>query len=113
MLERLNLKLPEDEPSTVDVNMSLGRSRELIKQGSACLAEKSLVYLAHKARLAHGVEHMMMMGFLIDEVYGPQGDDIVKILMGFSSSLLTNMAGNAFDASAYMVAMIVQSVILG
>ena len=113
MLERLNLKLPEDDPSTVDVNMSLGRARELIKNGSACLPEKSLVYLAHKARLAHGVEHLMMMGALVDDMFGPQGDDIVKVLMEFSSSLLKNLAGNAFDASTYMVAMTVMSVILG
>ena len=113
MPERLNLNLPEDEPSTVDVNMSLGRSRELIKNASACLTEKSLVYLAHRARLAHGVEHMMLMGFLVDEIMGPQGADVVRALMGFSSTFLKNMAGNAFDSSEYMVAMAVMSVILG
>eukprot|EP00959_Pyramimonas_sp_CCMP1952_P143124 2996384-Pyramimonas_sp.AAC.1 len=67
--------------------MSFGRSRELIKHGSACLTEKSLVYLAHMGRLAHGVEHLMMMGSLVGELLGPQprASEVAGRMMEFSS----------------------------
>ena len=114
VLENLNIKLPESDPSTIDVNPSLGRCRSIYKNSCQCLTSTSIVYLPHRARRAHGVEHLRLMGFLIDEL-----DDCTKsattreALQAFDSQTLKNLAGNAFDSSSYSAAFLILLMILG
>ena len=107
LLEHFGIGLPEKHPCTVDLNPSLGRTRAVLYNNKApCLSVGSRLYLGHRARYACGVEHMRLMGFMIDNFD-------VEILTNFNSDFLRDLAGNAFDAASYMAASTTMWVTLG
>lgn len=103
LLERYNLRLPEETPGVLDVNPSIGFAAGGVATNSApCLCSTSMLYLTHRGRLAHGVEHLRMVGFFAD----------ADKLAAFPSTLLKDLAGNAFDGASYMATFCVTYAIL-
>ena len=66
----------------------------MIVNGASCLSSSSSIYLCHKGRMAVGIEHLRMVGFFAS----------TAALKEFSSSLLKDLAGNAFDGGCYLAA---------
>ena len=66
LLEKHNVKLPEESPSMMDVNPSIGYSAALTHNGCSCLSSTSTFYIAHRGRCALGVEHLRLMNFYAD-----------------------------------------------
>jgi site-specific DNA-cytosine methylase len=95
LLEAHRVKLPEPEPSTLDLNPSIGYSAAgLSIDRVSCLSSTSAVYLAHRGRMAVGIEHLRFVGFFAE----------TATLRQFGGSLLKDLAGNAFDGASYLAA---------
>ena len=88
------MKLPDQSPSMMDVNPSIGYSAALTQNGCSCLCSTSTFYIAHRGRCALGVEHLRLICFYAD----------LDILKQFPPQLLKDLAGNAFDAASYAAA---------
>ena len=87
----------EGKPCTIDLNPSMGYNNCLVTNGTSCLTGTTLLYLAHRGRCALGMEHLRVVGFFADPHATKQ----------FPSSLLKDLAGNAFDGGSYLAASIV------
>ena len=99
-------RLSENTLRTLEVSQSLGRSAGVVRVPAAvdeqaggapkllqlgCVTPRARWWLTSENRLNHGMEALNMMGIH----YGPQHDDL---LMQFGSTLLSDLAGNAFHS---------------
>ena len=86
-------------PDKQQVVMNLSQSDVSIGDGNfPCVTPQGRFWLAWRARLAEGVETMRCQGLFVD----------VGVCDKFSSSLLHNLAGNAFSATCCQKAIMVK-----
>ena len=84
-----NVSFPAQVPGSIDVSQNLARCY-VAKNKLVCASPKMKNYLVHRCRLSLGLECLHMQGL-------HYGDKHTQ-LQTFSSSLLQDLGGNAFEA---------------
>ena len=96
---------PERRKVTVELSQTIMRSRA--KEGNtACITPAMRRYLAHRCRIAHGVEAMNLQCIRFG------GGERMRKAHAFPSALLQDLAGNAFNALCDAACELALSVVL-
>ena len=93
---------PEAKTRYVELSQSADRAR-FFKSSIGCVTPRSFRWVTTKMRPTHGAEHLLCQGLFFDE----------DKLSEFSSSALSDLAGNAFHAGCVLAATMCHIVVLG
>lgn len=91
ILQLNKVSFPERRKVTVELSQSIARTR-VKENNTACVTPTMRRYLAHRCRIAHGIEAMNLQCIRFG------GGERMQTAHAFPSALLQDLAGNAFNA---------------
>ena len=103
ILDYHRIRLPHPRPLSIEMLHSIGWTKPP-REHVGCLSGSSQVWLAHRGRLALGLEALRFMGITLEDE--PKAN-------AFGNAFLYNLAGNAFDAGSFLAAFMCLAVVLG
>ena len=98
--EKEVLEINKITPATADpivVSVSATLPWVKVKHGTApCLSSSIRLYIAHRRRLAVGIEHLRFQGIFFDDLHSRHISDRIN------NTTLVDLAGNSFDMSTFI-----------